>query len=528
MRLGLIAVMLAALAALPAGAAELRIGMSAEPSSIDPHYHNLTPNNGVRMHVFDALTSQDARLRARPRLAESWRAVDDRTWEFALRRGVVFSDGTPFDAQDVVYTICRVSQVPNSPSSFTIYTKVIEAIEVPDPHTVRIRTSAPYPLLPVELSTIGIVSAEAAGGEGVAFDPAGCKAASWPATAAFNDLSLAIGTGPFRVRAFERGERVVLERNPTHWGPAPRFDVVTLRPITNDAARVAALLAGDVDLIENPSIQDVERLRNEPGFRVERHLSNRVIFVALGMHEKPPGVEGTDGRNPLLDRRVREALSLAIDRDAIASRLMRGMAEPASQYLPAGFPGHDPSLRLGTDPARARELLAEAGYPQGFRLVLGAPNDRYVNDAAVAQAVAQMFARIGVRTEVDASTSTVFFARRNKEEFSAYLAGWGATTGEMSSPLKALVATRSKEKGTGTSNYTRYSNPRLDAMLDRALSTLDDAERDRLLREAVRVAVEDFAVLPIHHEVTSWAMRDGLAYEARSDQYTLAHEVGTR
>ncbi|WP_236025240.1 ABC transporter substrate-binding protein [Arenibaculum pallidiluteum] len=517
-----------AAAASPAAGAELRIGTSAEPSALDPHYHNLAPNTAVRMHVFEALVGQDAKQRLKPELAESWRAVDDTTWEFKLRKGVKFSDGTPFDAQDFVYTVCRIPQVQNSPSSFTIYTKGIDAIETPDPHTLIIKTAAPYPLLPVELSTFGIMSAEAAKGENVKFEKAGCKADSWPATAQFNDLSLAIGTGPYKFKQFTKGERIVLETNPVYWGRKPQFDAVTFRPITSDGPRVAALLAGDVDMIENPPIQDIERLKNDPKVAVSQALSNRVIYVALGVQEKPPTIEGTDGKNPLRDKRVREALSLAIDRDAIVKRIMLGVAEPASQLLPAGFFGHDPALKLTSDQKKAKELLAAAGYPNGFKLTLGTPNDRYINDEKVAQAVAQMFTRIGVQTQVDASTANVFFSRRNKEEYSAFLAGWGAATGEMSSPLKSLVAGRDKDKGFGTTNYTSYANPAVDQPLAQALATVDDKKREALLQQSVRAVIEDYGILPLHYEVTSWATRKGLTYEARADQYTLAFDVTSK
>lgn len=518
---------LALLAAVPAPAraATLTVGTSAEPSALDPHYHNLGPNTRARKHVFESLVSMDAKMRLQPELAESWRAVDETTWEFKLRKGVTFHDGTEFTAQDFVYTVCRIPNVANSPSSFTVYTKGIAGIEAPDPHTLIIKTGKPYPLLPVELSTFGIISAKAAGGEAVTFDKAGCKADSWPTTQAFNDGSLMIGTGPFKHKSYTKGDRQILERNPDYWGPQPAWDTVVFRPITSDGPRVAALLAGDVDMIESPPVQDIERLKSAPNVSLAQAQSNRVIYLALGVQDTPPTITGTDGKNPLKDPRVRKALSLAVDRDAIVKRIMMGVAEPANQYLPAGFYGNNPEVTVATDANKAKQLLAEAGYPKGFQLTLGTPNDRYINDDKVAQAVAQMFTRIGVQTQVDATTANVFFSKRNKQEYSVFLAGWGADSGEMSSPLKALIATPIKEKGYGTTNYTSYSDPELDGMLDTALATVDDAKREKLLQAAVKRAVDADIIIPLHYEVTVWAMKKGLSYEPRADQYTLAQKV---
>lgn len=518
---------LALLAAVPAPgqAATLTVGTSAEPSALDPHYHNLGPNTRARKHVFESLVSMDAKMRLQPELAESWRAVDETTWEFKLRKGVKFHDGTEFTAQDFVYTVCRIPNVANSPSSFTVYTKGIAGIEAPDPHTLVIKTGKPYPLLPVELSTFGIISAKAAGGEAVTFDKAGCKADSWPTTQAFNDGSLMIGTGPFKHKSYTKGDRQILERNPDYWGPQAAWDTVVFRPITSDGPRVAALLAGDVDIIESPPVQDIERLKSAPNVSLAQAQSNRVIYLALGVQDTPPTITGTDGKNPLKDPKVRKALSLAVDRDAIVKRIMMGVAEPANQYLPAGFYGNNPEVTVATDANKAKQLLAEAGYPKGFQLTLGTPNDRYINDDKVAQAVAQMFTRIGVQTQVDATTANVFFSKRNKQEYSVFLAGWGADSGEMSSPLKALIATPIKEKGYGTTNYTSYSDPELDGMLDTALATVDDAKREKLLQDAVKRAMDADIIIPLHYEVTVWAMKKGLSYEPRADQYTLAQKV---
>jgi peptide/nickel transport system substrate-binding protein len=520
-----------ALPVLPAMAQDLRIGIASEPSSADPHFHNLGPNNQLRRNIFESLVGADEKQKLFPLLAESWKPLDDTRWEFKLRDGVTFSDGSAFDAYDVVYTICRIPGVPDSPSLFTTYTKFIQDVEVVDPLTLIFHTEGPYPLVPTEVATWGIISAKANGVDGASIDfsPEGCGDLAYPGTQAFNDGSAAIGTGPFLLESFRRGEGVDLVPNPTYWGEAAPWARVTMKPLTSDGPRVAALFAGDVDFIEKPPLQDLERIRDQDGFDVVQGISNRVIYLHLDHAQEPsPMITGTDGRNPLKDARVREALSIAINRDAIVDRIMGGVAVAAGELLPAGmFGAHDEGDMLppSYDVERAKALLAEAGYPNGFGITIGTPNDRYINDAQVAQAVAQMWARIGVTTEIDAVTASTFFSRRNKYEFSVYLAGWGAGTGEMSSPLKALLATRDTDRGYGGTNRGQYSNAEFDAKLTEALATVDDAARQELLRETSRMGMADWAIIPLHFEVTPWAMTSAVTYIPRVDQYTLPAEI---
>ena len=526
-----IAALAATVSALPLAAQELRIGLASEPSSADPHFHNLGPNNQLRRNIFESLVGTDEAQQLHPLLAESWEPIDETRWQFNLRSDVTFSDGSPFDAYDVIYTVCRIPGVPDSPSLFTTYTAAITDFEVPDPHTLIVHTAAPYPLLPTEFSTFGIISARANGVDGSAIDfsPEGCGDLNYPATQAFHDTSAAIGTGPFLLESFRRGESVELVRNPDYWGEPAHWERVTMLPLTSEGPRVAALIAGDVDLVENPPLQDLDRLRADANLRVVEGISNRVIYIHLDHAQVPsPMIRGVEDANPLQDIRVREALTIAINRDAIVERIMGGVAVAAGELLPPGMFGAHEEGDLpprAYDPERAMALLAEAGYPDGFGITIGTPNDRYMNDAQVAQAVAQMWARIGVDTDIDASTASTFFSRRNAYEFSAYLAGWGAGTGEMSSPLKALLATRNPEAGYGGTNRGQYSNPEMDAVLTEALSTVDADARQELLRQASRMAMDDFAIIPLHYEVTPWAMRASIDYSPRADQYTLPYFI---
>ena len=507
------AVAAAAAFAGTAVARDLVVALKTEPTSMDPQYHALTPNIQLSQTLFDPLVCADANLVSRPCLAESWTA-SGKTWTFRLRPGVKFSDGSPMTSADVVFTMDRAGKVPNSPSSFKVYLQKVDKIEAVDPLTVRITTSEPYPLLPTNMVGLPIMSAKAAAG----------PAAEGKTTTELNAGNGLVGTGPYRFVSWKRGAEIVFERNPHYWGPAPAWDKVIYRPISNPAARVAALLAGDVDLVEDPPTDDLERLQKEPKLSVETKASNRVIYVALDQNgPQTPGIQGTNGKNPMLDKRVREALSLAIDRPALVSRTMGGVATAAAQLLP--YPMFGASKNLVTpakaDPERAKALLKEAGYPDGFTLVLGTPNGRYINDSKVAQTLAAMWTRIGVKTTIDANAPAVFFKNRDSYTYSAYLAGWGTATGEMSNTLLSLLVTPNKEKGQGTTNRSRYSNPAMDKLVTDSAGMMDDGQRAAALAKASELAMADFAMLPIHFEHSVWAMKKGISFPGRADQQTM-------
>lgn len=498
-------------------ARDLIVAIRSEPTSMDPQYHALTSNIQFSQTLFEPLIRNDADLQLRPALAESWSA-DGNTWTIHLRPDVKFSDGSPFTAEDVVFTFNRVPLVPNSPSSYVIYTQKITHVEAVDPLTVRITTESPYPLLPNNLAGLPIMSAQAASG----------PAPEGKTTTQLNAGEGLVGTGPYRFVSWRRGSEIVFERNPHYWGPSPAWDTVTYRFITNPAARVAALLAGDVDLIEDPPTDDLPRLRNDANIRIVEKASNRVIYIALDQHgEQTPGISGTNGKNPLLDARVREAMSLAVDRQAIVDRIMGGVATPAAQLLPYPMFGTSEALTHipPADVNRAKALLAQAGYPNGFTLVLGSPNGRYINDSRVAQALAAMWSRVGITTTVDATAPSVFFKKRDGYEFSAYLAGWATTTGEMSNTLNALLVTPDIQRGLGTTNRSRYSNPAMDALVEQASTEMDDAKRAELLRQANEMAMADYAMLPIQFEQSVWAMKADITYPGRVDQMTLVQEA---
>jgi len=507
----------------PVAAQEVRIGLASEPTAMDPHFHNLSPNNSLLSHIFEALVDQDARQRMVPGLAESWKTIDDTTWEFKLRKNVKFHDGTPFTADDVVFTFERAPNVEGSPSSFGTYTKGKTVSKVDD-HTVHIKTAAPYPLMPNDVSTVFIISK---------------KHGSGAKTSDYNSGKVAIGTGAFRFAEYAPGNRIVVQRNKLYWGKQPAWEQVIFRPIKSDPSRVAALLAGDVDVIDEVPSTDMERLKKDDRVGISQVVSNRVIYLHLDhFRDDSPYVKGKDGgaiKNPLRDRRVRVAISKAIDRDTIVSRVMEGLAIKAGQLLPEGFFGVSPKLKpVDFDPNGAKKLLAEAGVPNGFRMTIHGPNDRYPNDAKICEAVGQMLSRIGIDTEVSTMTRSVFFRDASSgspdkgPKFSFILVGWGSGTGEASSPLKSLLHTYDRDKGMGASNRGRYSNPAVDKLIGEALASVDDAKRQRLLAQATELAIEDVGIIPLHYQVNTWAMRKGFSYTARTDEYTLATGVSKK
>jgi peptide/nickel transport system substrate-binding protein len=505
-------VALLALCGFTAHAADLTIGLATDVTSLDPHYHNLTPNNNVAQHVYGLLVQRNEKEQLEPSLATQWKAIDPTTWEFTLRKGVKFHDGSDFTAADVVASLNRIPKVPNSPSPFTAYTKQITRIEVVDPHTIRFHTATPYPLMPSDLTQVAIIS----------------KTAESATTDDFNSGKAAIGTGPYKLVRYAKGDRIELVRFDGWWGGRTPWDRVTMRLLPQNAARVAALLAGDVNVIESVPTADIARLKQDKRLGLFRQVVDRLIYIHLDSNrDASPYVTDKDGRpldrNPLKDARVRKALSKAIDRKAIVARVMEGEAVPSGQLVPDFLFGASPNLKVEPfDPDGAKKLLAEAGWPEGFGVTLHSPNDRYVNDAKIAQAVAQMWTRIGVPTKVTAMPSATYFPQATELKFSTMLLGWSTGTGEASSSLKALLMTYNKEKGFGGTNRGRYSNPKVDALTEDAMQTVDDAKRAAYLQRATEIVVNDTGFIPLHFQVNTWAARDGITYVPRVDETTLA------
>jgi peptide/nickel transport system substrate-binding protein len=386
--------------------------------------------------------------------------------------------------------------VPNSPALFTPFIRPIRDIQVLDDHRIRIVTTQPTATLPYDIGRVLIVSARDAG----------------QTTSEFN-AGRVNGTGPYRFAAFTNIESLSITRHEDHWGgPAP-WQAVTIRTITRDPSRVAALLAGDVDAIDLVPTADKARIAADPRFRLFNGPAAVVHYIALdSVRAESPHVAGRDGqpiRNPLMDARVRQALSLAIDRPAIAERLMEGSATPASQFLPGFVDGTSPNLRpTPLDLAGARQLLAEAGFPNGFRLTLHATTDRYPKDAQVAQAVAQMWTRAGIQAQVAGTPGQVFFAEATRQAYSAFIAQYG--TSEAGEGPRAVIHSFEAARGYGAANRTRYSNPQVDALIQAALAEPDPDRRRTRLHAAIEAAMADVAIIPVYHPSWDFAARRGI------------------
>ncbi|MEK9723250.1 MAG: ABC transporter substrate-binding protein [Rhodospirillaceae bacterium] len=512
----------ASLALAPAVYAQtLTIGLGTEPTSIDPHYHNLGPNNQISQHIFSRMIEQDHKQNLQPGLATSWKAIDDTTWEFKLRQGVKFHDGSDFNADDVIFSVKRAETHPNVRATFALYTKG-KTIKKVDDFTLHVTTEKPYPLMAVDLSNLSIVSDQ--------------EVDKWEGE--YNNGNSAHGTGPYKLVKWTKGEVLELVRNEDYFSEKPHWQKVIIKPIASAPSRLAALLAGDVDFIDQVPTIDVAQLKKNPKIELSQGVSNRVIYLHMDQHrDNPQYVMTHDGKpvskNPLKDVRVRRAISKAINREAIVERVMEGIAIPAGQLLPDGFFGRSSKLKVEAyDPEGAKKLLAEAGYPNGFQVTLHGPNDRYINDAKIVEAVAQMLTRVGIKTTPDTMPKSVYFTRaknsgpKKPQEFNFVLVGWGSGTGEPSSPLRSLLGTYDKTKGWGSANRGLHSHPGVDKVLDQALATVDDTKRAALLAEATEIAIgESQGIVPLHYQVNTWAGKKGLTYLARSDERTVSYSV---
>ncbi|CAG9174640.1 Glutathione-binding protein GsiB [Cupriavidus laharis] len=499
----------------PAGSAhaeDLRIGLAADVTSMDPQWNNAGPNNAIALHIFESLVFMDKNARYIPGLALSWKPLNPTTWEIKLRPNVKWHDGSPFTSADVKASLERPEKLVNSPGSFTSYTKPIARIDTPDALTVRLTMSVPnYANLANDLNSVPIMPK---------------KVAATLTQAEFDSGKAMIGTGPFKFVRFARGQEIVMARNPDYWGPKPEWDRAIFRIITDNGARTSALLAGDVDVIESVPAADVAKLKQNPKFRIEQTVSWRTIFWQMDQsRDNPPYV--TDkagkplGKNPFKDARVRAAISKAINRDAIVSRIMEGLAVPASSLVSPQIFGHPGTKPEAYDPEGAKKLLAAAGYPNGFGLTLHATNNRYLNDAAVAQATASMLTRVGIQTKVETMPVAVYFTRARQGDFSFEMLGWGSAAADVA--LRSITGTPDAKTGYGTWNWGKYSNPQLDKLIEKSLTTISsDKAREENAKAAAKFALDDHAIIPSHSQLAMWAMKKGLKYEARTDEWSLA------
>ena len=522
-----------ALAAAPAGAKELRFAFQGDADSMDPYTLNETFTLGFMGNIYEGLIRRGPDLAIQPALAERWEIVAPDRWRFHLRRGVKFHGGEDFTADDVLFSAERVRAKGSDLT--TRLAGVREVVKVDD-HTVEFVTETPNPILHVEWASWGIMSKswsekhDAATPEALAGDQEK------------HTTRHANGTGPFRLVSREAGVRTVAEPNPGWWDDANRehnLTKVTFTPVASDATRVAALLSGQVDMAYPIPVQDIGRIDRSPGTAMLVGPELRTIFLGMDQFRDELLYSDVKEKNPFRDRRVREAVYRAIDIEAIRRKVMRGLSNPSAMMVGPGIAGFSAGFeRLAHDPARARALLAEAGYGDGFEVGMDCPNDRYVNDEAICQAVVSMLAKIGIAVKLDAQPKAKYFPKilAPRVDTSFYLLGWTPGSFDSWNPLYNLHGCPRIGEGAiwpgdarnrisnGKFNLGGYCNPKVDALTARILSETDKAARDRLIAEAWSMTIADIAYVPLHQQALAWGVRDGVTVAQRPDnQFAWRH-----
>ena len=498
----------------------LTIGVRAGPESIDPHFTATGTHAEALKHVFDTLVWSGDDLGLEPRLAESWKAINDTTWEFKLRRGVKFHDGSDFTASDVKFSIDRIPAV-SGPNPTTIYIRRVKEVKIVDPFTVHVITDGAAPTLPNDFIRLFIVSAKAA------------KDFSTKETAneGFNSGKAAIGTGPYKFVSWTPKDQLVLDRFDGYWGGKEPWQRVLRKEIPNDTARVAQLKAGQLDLIARAPAADVPTLEKDSKLTVVKIDTVYVFNMELDLREKPPQVTAKDGsalpQNPLRDPRVREAIDLAIDRPALAEIAMEGMGKPVNQLVTPSIFGYNKTLpERKVDIPRAKKLLADAGYPNGFKATFSFTNDRLPGDRQVGTSVTQMLAAIGLDVTANAQPAAVFFPARTRGDYSMPMSGWGTLTGEAHYTLSSTVHSNDPVRKFGPFNVLGYVSPQMDKLIQDAAVEMDVNKRRIYLEQANALVAQDRPRLPLVSVGSAWAMQKSkVTVKPRVDEDTLAMNI---
>jgi peptide/nickel transport system substrate-binding protein len=501
-----------------AGSAEAKVfrwANDGDANSMDPYARQETFLLLFDQSMYEPLIRRDRQMKLEPGLATEWARTAPDVWRFKLRPGVKFHDGTPFNADDVVFSFDRATH-PGSNVAGTLAT--VKEVRRIDDFTVDFVTDGPDPILPYNLPTIAIMSKKWCEEHNTA------RAADLTKNEESYATRNANGTGPFILKEREPDVKTVLARNPNWWGQKDEpidIDEVVFSRIENASTRVAALLSGELDMVYTVPPQDTDRIAKTAGMKVWQTAELRTIFLGMDQTRDALLESNIKGKNPFKDKRVRQAFYEAIDEDAIAAKVMRGFAHPTALLVGPGVNGYDPGLdkRYPHDPAAAKKLLAEAGYPQGFEVGFDCPNDRYVNDEAICQAVVAMLARIGVKANLLAQTRAKFFAKINapRYETSFFMLGWTPGTYDALNALKALAETRQGKDGLF--NVGNYSNPKLDELNKKIQVELDSEKRNEEITEALTLLKDDFAYIPLHQQVVVWATRANVEVAQTGDNF---------
>jgi len=491
-------------------ATTLRWAAQNDILTLDPHSQNHATTNAILMHSYEGLTRYSAKYEVEPALATKWTYLTPTQVRFELRKGVKFHDGTAFTADDVVFSFGRIRQPQGT---MGIYVTGIEDIRKVDDHTVDIILSAPNPILLRNIIDFRIMSKAWAEKNNSA------KVQDYKAKEENFASRNVMGTGSYRITGWTPDQRITMAANPDWWGQRDgNVTEVIYTPIKSDATRVAALLSGDVDLLTDLPTQDVARLRNDSRLKVLDGPEVRTIYLAPDVGSPELKHSNIKGKNPFADKRVRQAASLAIDRDAIQRNIMRGLSIPAAIIVAPGVNGHSPDIDTPAkaDADAARKLLADAGYPDGFEVQLNCPNNRYVNDEEICQAILAMWARVGIKGRLNAEGMATFIQKVQNFDTSIYLLGWGVATYDAQYSLQSLVRTRSGGPD-GNFNFSRISDAEVDRLVDAMKTEIDIPKRNEMIKQSLVRTRDEMLLIPLHHQMRPWAMKSGVTSVHRSD-----------
>lgn len=480
-----------------ASAQTLRVANQGDSLSMDPHSLNESLQLSVTGNAYEGLVIRNKDLSLAPGLATSWKQTSPTVWRFELRKGVQFHDGTPFTADDVVFSFNRTQAEGSDMKSYTNDFKEVRKI---NDHVVEIETKTPFPILPDVISLVYMMSKKWCETNQATRPVDRRKGIENAASFRAN------GTGPYRVRERQPNVRTTFVRNGTYWGKIDgNVQEVIYTPIGNDATRVAALLSGEVDVMEPVPVQDIERVNGNAGTKVLVGPEMRTVFLGMDQKRDELLYSNIKGKNPFKDKRVRQAFYQAIDIDGIKKTVMRGASSPTALLIGPGINGFqaEQNKRLPYDPEAAKKLMVEAGYPNGFEVAMNCPNDRYVNDSRICQAVAANLSRINVKINLQAETKGTYFPKVLRRDTSFYLLGWTPATYDAHNALNALVACVD-DKGAGQFNLGAYCNPKVDELTKKIQSETDKTKRNAMIKEAFDIHNADVGHLPLHQQSLAW------------------------
>ena len=494
-----------------ASAQTVRIANQGDALSMDPHSLNETLQLSVTGNVYEPLVGRNKDLSLTPMLATSWKQTSPTVWRFELRKGVQFHDGTPFTADDVVFSLARTQVEGSDMKSYTNDFKEVRKI---DSHTVEIETKTPFPILPDVLSLVYIMSKKWCETNQATVPVDRRKGVE--NTASFK----ANGTGPFRVRERQPNVRTVFTRNGSYWGKIEgNVTEVVFTPIGNDATRVAALLSGEVDVMEPVPVQDIDRVNSSANTRAVTGPELRTIFLGMDQKRDELLYSNVKGKNPFKDKRVRQAFYQAIDIKGIKKTVMRGASNPSAQLVGPGINGFQPEMkRLPYDVEAAKKLMAEAGYPNGFEVSMNCPNDRYVNDGRICQTVAANLSRINVKINLQAETKRTYFPKVLRRDTSFYMLGWTPATYDAHNAMNAIMRCVD-DKGAGQFNLGAYCNPKVDELTLKVQAETDKDKRNAYIKEAFDLHAADVGHIPLHQQALAWGVNKKVKLVQLADNF---------